>query len=48
MKKSKRQAAAPVAPAAPAPDWRDAVAALWAAGVLVVFVRQLLEAVGGK
>ncbi len=42
MKKSKRRASTPP----PALDWRDAVAAVWAAGVLVVFLRQLLAAFG--
>ena len=43
MKKSERPAPAPAPPPAPAFDWRDVAAAAWAVGVLVVFLRQLLE-----
>jgi hypothetical protein len=47
MKKSKRRVReAPTVPVAPAAfDWRDVAAAAWVAGVLVVFLRQLLTAV---
>ena len=48
MKKSKRLSPTPpTPPPPPAVDWRDVVAAAWALGVLVVFLRQLLAAVAG-
>jgi hypothetical protein len=49
MKKSRRRPVpSPAPPPAPAFDWRDAVAVAWSTGVLVVFVRQLLEALGPR
>ena len=47
MKKRKRHPAPTAAPpAAPAGDWRDWAAVIWAVVVLAVFLRQLSAALG--